>query len=115
MPEAPEERKEYPLFRGLFAYFPDALLEVARCSYVANEQHNPGEPIHWAREKSTDQEDCLLRHVMGLGTVDSDGLRHAAKAAWRALAILQLELESCRERVEAPATIPAKRVRKADR
>lgn len=88
-----EQRKKTPLYRGCFAYFPDALAEVARLSYAANEQHNPGEPIHWAREKSTDHPDCLLRHLLDAGTVDSDGQRHTAKVAWRALAMLQLELE----------------------
>lgn len=93
LPTDAEERKGIPLYRGLFRYFPDALCAVAELSRVANEQHNPGEPMHWARQKSKDQEDCLLRHMLGLGTVDTDGIRHAAKVAWRALAILQLEIE----------------------
>lgn len=88
------ERKKHPLFRGLMKYFPDALMAVSNVSYVANEQHNPGEPMHWAREKSTDQEDCLMRHLMDAGTMDDDGIRHSAKVAWRALAMLQLELEA---------------------
>lgn len=93
MPRAAAERKNYPLYLGLFKYFPDALLAVANVSKVGNDQHNPGEPIHWARGKSMDQLDCLLRHVMEAGTVDTDGIRHMAKAAWRALAELQLEIE----------------------
>lgn len=90
------ERKTYPLYAGLFKYFPDALMEVAHVSWVGNEQHNPGEPLHWAREKSTDEDDALLRHVMDGVTdkFDTDGCRHAAKAAWRALARLQKEIES---------------------
>lgn len=92
-----KDRKATPIFRGLLMYFPDACAEVARLSYVANEQHNPGEPMHWAREKSTDQEDCLVRHLMQRGEIDTDGLRHSAKVAWRALAMLQLELEKAKE------------------
>jgi hypothetical protein len=72
---------------------------------VANDQHNPGEPLHWAREKSTDHDDCLLRHFLERGTVDSDGISHRAKVAWRALAALQLECEG-RKR---PAAKPPKR------
>jgi hypothetical protein len=86
-------RKRHPLYSGLLKYFPDACMDVAHCSWVGNEQHNPGEPLHWAREKSTDQEDALMRHLKDAGTIDSDGIRHSAKVAWRALAMLQLEIE----------------------
>ena len=89
-----KNRKEYPVFSGLLDYFPLACLEVAHCSFVGNEQHNPGEPLHWARGKSTDQEDALVRHLLERGKVDTDGVRHSAKVAWRALAMLQLELEA---------------------
>jgi hypothetical protein len=74
-------------------YFPDALLEVAYCSWVGNEQHHPGQPLHWDRSKSTDEAEALMRHLLHAGTVDSDGVRHTAKAAWRCLALLQKELE----------------------
>ncbi len=94
LPSDPQERKRIPLYSGLVKYFPDALVAVARLSQVSNEQHNPGEPLHWAREKSTDQEDTLLRHLFDAGTLDTDGQRHSAKLAWRALAILQLEIEN---------------------
>jgi hypothetical protein len=69
-------------------------LEVARVSYEGNLQHNPGQPLHWARGKSTDQDDTVLRHFLERGSVDVDGMRHSAKMCWRALAILQLELEA---------------------
>lgn len=93
LPTDPKERKEIPLFSGLLKYFPDALCAVAHLSFVGNQQHNPGQPMHWAREKSTDQEDTILRHLLESGTVDTDGQRHSAKVAWRALAMLQLEIE----------------------
>ena len=97
-----KDRKERPLFRGLMQYFPDACMEVAYCSWKGNEQHNPGEPMHWARGKSTDQEDCIVRHLLERGTFDDDGIRHSAKVAWRALAMLQLELEAAREQDDEP-------------
>ena len=87
-------RKERPIFRGALMYFPDALMEVANCSYIANEQHNPGEPMYWNRAKSQDEADALVRHLLESGTFDSDGIRHSAKVAWRALALLQKELEA---------------------
>lgn len=88
------DRKKYPLATGLLDYFPDALMEVAYASAVGNEQHNPGQPIHWAKEKSTDEADALLRHLRDRGKVDTDGVRHSAKVAWRALALLQREIEA---------------------
>jgi hypothetical protein len=93
-----EWRKQRPVFSGVLQYFPDALLEVAHCSWTGNEQHNAGEPLHWAREKSTDEADALVRHLLHAGTVDSDGVRHTAKVAWRALALLQKEIERERDR-----------------
>jgi len=90
------DRKNAPVARGVLDYFPDALLEVANLSRIGNEQHNPGQPMHWAREKSTDHADCIIRHLIDRGTLDTDGVRHAAKVAWRALALLQLEIEASR-------------------
>lgn len=94
LPTDAKERKEIAIYSGVLMYFPDAIREVAKCSKAGNDQHNPGQPLHWAREKSTDQHDCIARHLMEAGTVDSDGIRHMAKCAWRALAALQLEIEN---------------------
>lgn len=87
-------RKSQPMARGLLDYFPRALAAVSNVSFVANEQHNPGEEMHWAKEKSTDHADCIIRHMVDRGRVDDDGLRHSAKLAWRALALLETELEA---------------------
>jgi Domain of unknown function (DUF5664) len=89
------DRKQYPVYSGVLGYFPAAIAELAHVSYVGNEQHNPGEPLHWAREKSTDQGDTALRHIMDHENdpIDSDGCYHLAKAAWRILAGLQIYLE----------------------
>lgn len=85
-------RKTYPMARGLLDYFPDALAEVAKVSYLGNEKHNPGEPMHHARGKSSDHADCIVRHLVGRGGFDGD-IRESAAMAWRALALLQEELE----------------------
>lgn len=94
LPLDSKSRKEMPIARGVLDYFPDAIAEIARVSFVGNEQHNAGQPMHWAREKSTDHADCIVRHLLERGTLDGDGLRHTAKVAWRALALLQTELEA---------------------
>lgn len=89
----PKERKQAPVTTGVIDYFPNAMMELARLSKAGNDQHNPGEPLHWAREKSTDHADCIVRHLMERGTTDTDGMLHSAKCAWRAMALLQIELE----------------------
>ena len=86
-------RKSIPVATGVLDYFPLALIEVAKTSKAGNDQHNPGKPLHWAKDKSTDHADCLLRHLIDRGTIDTDGIRHSAKVAWRALALLQIEIE----------------------
>ena len=94
LPDDPTERKKHPIASGVLDYFPDALVAVARVSWQGNEQHNPGQPLHWARSKSTDEADTMLRHFLQRGTLDSDGQRHSAKMVWRALALLQKEIEA---------------------
>ena len=50
--------------------------------------------MEWVRGKSSDHEDTILRHYVERGGTDTDGILHSAKLAWRALAILQLEMEA---------------------
>jgi hypothetical protein len=87
------ERKEVAMSRGLKAYFPDALALIARHSVRMNEKHNPGQPVHWSREKSSDHEDCVGRHSLAIA-IDPDSLDdgepHIVARGWRALAALQL-------------------------
>ena len=87
----------------MLRYFPDALAAVAECSKKGNDQHNPGKPLHWDRSKSGDELDALTRHLVEAGTVDTDGVRHSTKVAWRALANLQKEIEREREAQEQRA------------
>jgi len=98
LPTGSEARKGVPLARGVLDYFPAALAEVAKVSKAGNDKHNPGQEMHHARGKSTDHADCIMRHLVDRGTVDQeDGMRHTAKVAWRALALLQEELEDAGE------------------
>lgn len=93
-PTDPAARKALPVFSGVLAYFPDAIVAVAAVSKAGNDQHNPGQPLHWNRAKSTDEADTCVRHLMDEQVFDSDHVRHRAKAAWRALALLQKEMEA---------------------
>ena len=95
LPTGSAARKNVPLARGVLDYFPAALAAVAELSRAGNEKHNPGEDLHWARGKSMDHADCIMRHLVDRGTVDpEDGISHSVKIAWRALALLQEELEA---------------------
>ena len=102
LPAERESRKRIPMASGLLDYFPSALAEVAFVSFIGNEIHNPGEPLHHSRGKSMDNADCIIRHLADRGEFDlvrlPDGtefrVRHSAYVAWRALALLQLELEA---------------------
>ncbi len=97
LPTTDAERKALPIYSFMFGYFPDAYLEVVRVAVKGNEQHNPGQPLHWAREKSTDQMNTAFRHLFDYGKGvkrDTDGVHHLAKAIWRLSAQLQLELEA---------------------
>lgn len=85
LPEDSAERKTYPLYSGLIAYFPSALAAVAHHSFVSNDKHNPGQPMHHDRAKSGDEADALMRHL-----VEGD----LVGVAWRSLSLLQKSLEA---------------------
>lgn len=90
-------RKALPIYDFLTKYFPLAIVEIVKVAVVGNEQHNPGEPLHWARSKSADQLNTAMRHLFdhGMGQERDDGGKtlHLAKAAWRLLAEIQLICE----------------------
>ena len=94
--ETNEERKDTPVFSGVLAYFPDALKEVAKCSFAGQQQHNPNKPLAWDRSKSGNEYDSLTRHLIDSNKedFDTDGTLHKAKVAWRGLAGLQKHLEN---------------------
>lgn len=93
LPDITEVRENYPLWDGLMAYFPAALCEVARWSKVGNDKHNPGEPLHWSREKSTDHKNKILRHLLDAEKKVDGDFYEATALAWRSLALLQELLE----------------------
>lgn len=89
--ETSAERKGMPVFTGVLKYFPNALKEVSKCSQAGNDQHHPNTPLHWDMNKSTDELDALTRHLIdhSVNPVDTDGILHLTKVAWRALAGLE--------------------------
>jgi len=94
-PYTSAERKAMPLQKLLAEYFPDAFMAVARHSLKANDKHNPGEPMHWARGKSTDHLDCAARHLLTPDALDPDtGETEAVCLLWRAAAYVQLQEEA---------------------
>lgn len=103
LPTDSEARKGYPMYSGLLQYFPAALAGVASHSKKGNDKHNPGEPLHHARGKSMDHEDCIVRHLTDLSDfiarVERGDTEHvftntciieeANALCWRALALSQ--------------------------
>jgi hypothetical protein len=102
------ERKQIKIFDGAVMYFPKALAAVSIVSVVGNEQHNPGEALHWSRGKSFDQFNTALRHMVEhkSGQLYAEDIpervqkiignlkvRTLANAAWRVLAALELSIE----------------------
>lgn len=111
-PTDSKERKALPVCTGVLDYFPDALLAVADLSRKGNDKHNPGLPLQWSKHLSNDHADCILRHLIDRGTIDpEDNVRHSTKVAWRALALLQIEIEEERKgevvKVERLEKMPA--------
>lgn len=72
------------MYSGLLQYFPAALARVAHHSFLGNQKHNPGQPLHHDRAKSDDEADALVRHLMEGDLVG---------CAWRALSLLQKDCE----------------------
>lgn len=116
LPTSDEDRKALPIWDGVVMYFPDALAAIAAVSKAGNDQHNPGEPLHWARGKSMDQMNTAFRHMLdhGVGRRYDGKERHLAKAAWRILAALQLDIEAeilCPAATISSTPLPSKKPR----
>jgi hypothetical protein len=61
LPSDSASRKAVPIMSGALDNFPAALVEVAKVSVKGNDQHNPGQPLHWNRGKSADHADLTER------------------------------------------------------
>jgi len=83
LPADADERKTYPIYSGFVCYFPHAIAAVANLSYKGNQQHHPDQPLHWDMDKSQDELDALMRHM-----IDGDW----EQVAWRAMSNLERKL-----------------------
>ena len=85
------KRKEQPVYSGVLAYFPNAIKYVSKVSKAGNEQHHPDKTLHWDKNKSTDDTDALVRHLIdhSISPLDDDEILHLGKVAWRSLAALE--------------------------
>lgn len=97
LPNDARARKAVPV-AAVLDYFDSAIVEIARALQDGNDQHNPGEPLHWARGKSADHAHCIIRHFLQRGklAISPRGavIRHSTSLAIRALMLLQEELEA---------------------
>ena len=83
LPTDPQQRKQVPVYSGFVRYFPNAIAAVARHSWLGNQQHHPDKPLHWDMDKSSDELDALMRHIL-----EEDW----EAVAWRAMANLERKL-----------------------
>lgn len=104
LPQGYVERKKLRLWEFFFNYFPLAWLEVYKVAELGNKQHDIGENLSWDRSKSVDQRNTAFRHLFDYGTgttMDTDGAYHLAKAIWRLMAQLQLDVEQDKNKKNA--------------
>lgn len=90
------DRKKMPVYTGVMKYFPDALLEISKASFIGQQQHNPDKSLAWDRCKSGDELDAMMRHLIDHAKgieFDDDGVRHIVKCGWRILAMIQKTVE----------------------
>ena len=85
LPKDSLERKNIPVYTGFFKYFPRGIAAVAKLSLAGGLQHGQTpETLNWDRDKSGDELDALMRHIL-----DGDW----DQVAWRAMANLEKQLE----------------------
>lgn len=129
LPTDSDERKTFPLLGGLFGYFAAALAGIAHHSWISNEKHNKGQPLHWSMDKSNDHAECVMRHSVDLqellhwlrtvdrSTVPADYyaavvqqlLYETHAMGWRALALgqtLHMEFDGAPQPFNARRSLP---------
>ena len=98
LPVGDAERKQIRMYTCFIKYFPLAMAAVAQLSKAANEQHNPGTKPHWDRDKSKEEMDSMMNHIVdiacGAEIDEADGQLHRTKIAWRAMANLERYLRN---------------------
>jgi hypothetical protein len=82
LPTDSAARKRHPLYSGVLKYAPAALAGVAKISIDGNDKHNPGQPLHHSRGKSTDHPDCVLRHAVDVADIEAAIIRVDEGLEW---------------------------------
>jgi hypothetical protein len=82
LPTDSAARKRHPLYSGVLKYAPAALAGVAKISIDGNDKHNPGQPLHHSRGKSTDHPDCILRHAVDVADIEAAIIRVDEGLEW---------------------------------
>ncbi len=102
------QRKLIPLQTGNYDYFAAAHAAIAAWSYINNQKHNPGMPLHWSQRNSSDHKDCGARHRVDEGDAENDAVRllELTAKAWRGLAELQMFAQSLGAPVPPGARVP---------
>jgi hypothetical protein len=73
--------------------FPNALRAIVAHSVYGSKKHNPGEPVHWAFQKSTGHVEKAIGHLQRAGQIDPEtDTLHEVNGAWRAVAALETAL-----------------------
>lgn len=119
LPTDSADRKNYPVHRGFLQYFPYFVAVVSWISKRGNDKHNPGEPLHHARGKSTDHSDCVVRHLLDIDEIiakkviltqeDADKLKEElGQFGWRAAAFVQETAEKYLGAPLAPSAVEVK-------
>lgn len=108
--------KHEPVYSGPVNYFPRTLRALSRLCRAGNDKHNPGQPLHWAKDKSTDHPDCMLRHSLTPYAADSENgnERHVVAVAWRAMAWAEIALEATERGICTWADLESGRVNIAE-
>lgn len=112
LPNDAKARKAVPA-GAVLDYFDSAWVEIAKALQDGNDQHNPGEPLHWSRGKSADHEHCIIRHFLQRGklSISPTGavIRHSTYMAIRALMFLQEELEAAGAPLSRGSRLPGEK------
>ena len=87
-----------PMWRGLVAYFPNALSAVAQVSQMGKDKYGEWGGWRYVEGAEGRYTDALMRHMSAVARGElfdpESGLPHKAHAAWNALAILEMQLGS---------------------
>lgn len=82
--------KLHTVFAGMY---PNACVKLAAYAEYGSAKHNPGEPLHWAFDKSSEHAESAARHLAQCDQIDPEtGESHALGLLCRAFMLLETQL-----------------------